>query len=160
MFPLREAIWNFYLQEILDALLQLLFDGELFLRSFLFAAYVRLPGAWRQSPEQVTFPPHLRLLDQLHGALLNGPVQGLDVALARYRTADHCLLGRAGLWLAVAAGGGEVIAGGAALPFVSLAILAAAITVRGGPPGRLTWKGNTDPQMSAGNSGWCRKRTR
>lgn len=59
MFSLREAIWNFYLQEILDTFLQLFLDGELFLRSFLFAAYVRLPGAGSQSPEQVTFPPHL-----------------------------------------------------------------------------------------------------
>lgn len=97
MFPLREAIWNFYLQEILDALLQLFFNGELFLRSFLFAAYVRLPGARSQSPKQVTFPPHLGLLNQLHRALLNGPVQSLDIALARYRTTDHRLLGRAGL---------------------------------------------------------------
>lgn len=158
MFSLREAIWNFYLQEILDTFLQLLLDGELFLRSFLFAAYVRLPGAGSQSPEQVTFPPHLWLLDQLHGTFLDGPVQSLDVALARYRPTDHCLLGRAGLWLAVAAGSREVIAGSATLPFVSLAILAAAITMGGGPPGGLTCKTNTDPRKVVRNSDGCSRK--
>lgn len=130
VFPLGEPVWNFDLEEILDAFLQLFLNGELFLNGFLFAAHVRLPGAGSQSPEQVAFPPHLRLLDQLDRALLDGTVQSLDVGLACHGPADDRLLGRAGLRLAVAAGGGEVVARCAALPFfVTLAILAAAITM-------------------------------
>lgn len=130
MFSLGEPIRNFDLEEILDAFFQLFLDGELFLNSFFFAAHVRLPGARRQGPEQIAFPPHLGLLDLLHRALLDGTVQSLDVGLACHGPTDDCLLGGAGLRLAVTAGGGEVVAGRTALPFfVTLAILAAAITM-------------------------------
>lgn len=132
MFPLGEPVWNFDLEEILDAFLQLFLNRELFLNSFFFAAHVRLPGAGSQSPQQVALPPHLRLLDQLHRALLDGTVQSLDVGLACHGPADDRLLGRAALGLAVTAGGGEVVARRAALPFfVTFAVLAAAVTMRG-----------------------------
>lgn len=45
MFSLGEPIWNFDLEEILDAFFQLFLNGELFLHGFFFAAHVRLPGA-------------------------------------------------------------------------------------------------------------------
>lgn len=130
MFSLGETIWDFDLKKILDAFLQLLLNRELFFNCFFFAAHVGLPGARSQSSKQITFPPHLRLLDQLDRALLDGAIKSLDVGLAGHGTTDDRLLGRAGLRLAVAARSGEVIARRTTLPlFVTLAILATAVTV-------------------------------
>lgn len=58
----------------------------------------------------------------------------MGVRLAADRAADHRPLGRAGFRLALRAGGGEVVEGGAALALaVAFVVLAAAVTRRGGP---------------------------
>lgn len=139
MLSFWKPVWDFDLEEILDALLQLLLDGELLLHRLLLAGG-RLAGARGERPQQVTLAPALGVLQQQHRALLGGAVQRLDVGLSRDGAADDGLLRGAALRLAVTAGRRQLVAGCAALTLLlAFAILAAAVAVGRGPAGRLTW---------------------
>lgn len=94
VLPLREAVGNFDLAEVLDAFLQLFLHCHLLLddRTLLAAG---VSGAGGQRAQQVALPALLRslllllLLLRCHRAgLLGGPVQCLDHAAAD-RAADH-----------------------------------------------------------------------
>lgn len=63
----------------------------------------------------------------------------MGVWLATYWATDDCSLGRAGLWLTLGAGGGELIERGATLT-ITFVVLAAAVTWRRGPTWWTTWK--------------------
>lgn len=81
------------------------------------------------------------MLQQQHRALLGRAVQCLDVGLSRDGAADDGFLRGAALRLAVTAGRRQLVAGRAALTLLlAFAILAAAVAVRRGPAGRLTWR--------------------
>lgn len=137
VLPLREPLRNLDLPEVLNALFQLLLHRQLlFHRPLLGAAGVT--GARRERAQQVALPPLLGLLEHGDGALLQRPVQGLDVGvgvrLAADRAADDGPLGRAGLRLALGAGGGKIVEGRATLTLaIALVVLAAAVAWRGGP---------------------------
>ena len=137
VFPLREPLRDLDLAEVLNALFQLLLHRQLLFHRPLLAG-AGVAGARRERAQQVTLPPLLGLLEHGDGALFQWPVQGLDVGvgvrLAADRAADDGPLGRAGLGLALGAGGGELIEGGAALTLaIALVVFAAAVTWRGGP---------------------------
>lgn len=128
----------------MNALFQLLLHRHLLLGRPLLAA-AGVAGAGRERAQQVALPPLLGLLEHGDGALLQRPVQrlhvGVGVRLAADGAADDGALGGAGFRLALGAGGGELVKGGAALAFaVALVVLAAAVARRGGPARRATCK--------------------
>lgn len=134
VLPLREAHWNFNPSEVLDAFLQLLLWGHLLLGRFPLPCHgvtrprgphtkqVSSPGDWGRT-------------------LFHRPVQSLDVGLAGDRTHDDRFLGRAGFWLGLGTGSGELVEGSAALTLaLALVTLAAAVAVRRRPSGWATLK--------------------
>lgn len=96
MLSFWKPVWDFDLEEILDALLQLLLDGELLLHCLLLAGG-GLAGARGERPQQVALAPALGVLQQQHGALLGRAVQCLDVGLSRDGAADDGFLWGAAL---------------------------------------------------------------
>lgn len=100
VLPLREPFWDLDLAEVLNALFQLFLHRQLLLRR-PFLAGAGVAGARRERAQQVALSPMLGLLEHGDGALLQRPVQGLDVGvgvrLAADWATDDCSLGRAGL---------------------------------------------------------------
>lgn len=141
VLPLREAFRDLDLTKVLDALLQLLLNGHLLL-SWPLLTGAGVSGASGERAEEITLPALFWLLQHLHWALLQRPVQGLDmgVGLPVDWPTDDGALGWAGLWLALRAGGGELIEGGATLALsITLVVLAAAVAGRRRPTRGATW---------------------
>lgn len=142
VLTLRETIRDLDLAEVLDALLQLLFHAH-FLFGWPFLAAAGVPRACSQSAEEIALTPLLRLLLLQYRTswpfFLGRPVQRLDVCLSADRPANDCSLRGTGFRLALGAGGGELIKGGAALALtLTFVPLAAAVTWRRGPARRST----------------------
>lgn len=134
VLPLRKACWNFNPSEVLDAFLQLLLWGQLLLGRFPLPCHdvtrPRVPHT-----EQISSPGNWGR------TLFHRPVQSLDVGLAGDRTHDDRFLGRAGFWLGLGTGSGELVEGSAALTLaLALVTLAAAVAVRRRPSGWATLK--------------------
>lgn len=144
VLPLGKPLGDLDLAEVLNALFQLLLHRHLLLGRPLLAA-AGVAGAGRERAQQVALSPLLGLLEHGDGALLQRPVQrlhvGVRVRLAADGATDDGALGGAGFRLALGAGGGELVKGGAALALaVALVVLAAAVARRGGPARRATCK--------------------
>lgn len=108
VLPSRKPLRDLDLVEVLNAFLQLLLNRWLFFyRPLLAATGVSRAGC--KSAQQVTLSSLVRLLNHANGAFLRWPVEGLDlgmrVRLTADWTSDDCSLGRAGLRLALRAGG-------------------------------------------------------
>lgn len=151
VLALREMLWDLYLVEVLDALLQLLLYAHfLFGRPFLAAAGV--PWARSQSAEKITFTALFRLLllqyRTSRSFFLSWTVQRLDVCLSANGPTDDRTLRWAGFWLALGTGGGKLIEGGAALALtLTFVPLAAAVARRRGPAWWSTWNTTTRQNM-------------
>lgn len=138
VLPLRKVVRNPNAPEVLDTFLQLLLWSHLLLVPFPLCS-LSFPDPEGSDTEHVSLATHLCLLQHVNLPLRHRTVQRLDVGLPSHRATDHSSLRGTCLWLGLRTRSGEVVEGSATLSLtLTFVAFAAAVTVRGRPPGGTT----------------------